>query len=74
MQTTLQLGQVQPSILSNMESVVKNCKKWLNAKSETFSVLCGESFTHKEVVLTHVGLVVFFIILGVAGAMEGGAL
>jgi hypothetical protein len=47
---------------------------WLNAKSETFTAMCGEEFTHKEVLLANIGAVIFFIILGVAGKLEGGAL
>ena len=49
-------------------------QEWWNAKSETFSQLCGEEFTHKEVALAHVGTVAFILLLGVAGWLEGGAL
>ena len=48
-------------------------KEWLDAKSEMYSRLCGEEFTHKEVLLANVGAVIFIIILGVAGWLEGGA-
>ncbi len=47
---------------------------WLNAKSETFTAMCGEEFTHKEVLLANIGAVIFIIILGVAGWLGGGAL
>ena len=40
--------------------------KWLERKNETFSLLTGESFTNKEVVLAHVGVVVFIFICSVA--------
>ena len=74
MQQTIQLGQVQPSVLSNVERIVKNCKAWLNAKSETFSALCGEKFTHKEVLLAHAACVLLIVVCGVAEWLEGGAL
>ena len=33
----------------------------------TFSAIAGETFTNAQVVYTHIGLVVFFIMLGIAG-------
>ena len=33
----------------------------------TFSAIAGESFTNAEVVYTHIGLVVFLIVLGIFG-------
>ena len=56
------------------ECIVKNCKVWLNAKSKTFSALCGEDFTHKEVLLAHAACVLLIVACGVAGRLEGGAL
>ena len=74
MQNVIQLGQVQPSVLSRVvEGIVKNWKAWLSAKSETFSSLCGEDFTHREVLLANLVAVAFIIIIGVAGWLEGGA-
>ena len=73
MRQTIQMGQVQPSVLS-VESIVKNCKAWFNAKSDTFSALCGEDFTHKEVLLAHAACMLLIVICGVAGWLEGGAL
>ena len=74
MQQTIQIGQVQPSVLSNVGKTVKNCKAWIGAKSETFSALCGEDFTHKEVLLAHAACVLLIVACGVAGRLEGGAL
>ena len=74
MRQTIQMGQVQPSVLSVVESIVKNCKMWLGAKSKTFSSLCGEDFTHKEVLLAHAACMLLIVICGVAGWLEGGAL
>ena len=33
----------------------------------TFSAICGETFTNAEVVYTHIGLVVFLMLLGMVG-------
>lgn len=66
MQETIQIGQVQPSMLSNVESIVKNCKAWLDAKSDTFSALCGEDFTHKEVLLAHAACMLLIVICGLS--------
>lgn len=53
MQTTIHLGQVQPSAISRVETVVKNIKLWWQAKSDSFSLLAGEDFTHGQVVLAN---------------------
>lgn len=53
MQQTIQLGQVQPSALSKMETAAKNIRLWWQAKSDSFSLLAGEDFTHGQVVLAN---------------------
>ena len=53
MQTTIHLGQVQPTALSIMETAAKNIKLWWQAKSDSFSLLAGEEFTHGQVVLAN---------------------
>ena len=77
MQQTIQLGQVaQPSVLSQVGAAVKSLKAWLSAKSETFTALCGtegDVFTHGDVVKAHLYLVALFILMCVAGWLEGGA-
>ena len=63
-------------MLSRVESTVKNWKAWWQARSETFTALCGtegDVFTHGDVVKAHALLVVLFLILCVAGWLEGGA-
>ena len=45
---------------------------WLNAKSETFSMLCGETFTHGEVLAAHAAVVVLLLACGLAEWLEGG--
>ena len=73
MRQTIQMGQVQPSVLS-VEGIVKNCKMWLGAKSKTFSSLCGEDVTHKEVIIAHAALMLLIVVCGVAAWLEGGVL
>ena len=41
--------------------------KWMRRNNMTFSAIAGETFTNAEVVYTHIGLVAFLIVLGVAG-------
>jgi hypothetical protein len=36
--------------------------KWWHKNNMTFSAIAGESFTNGQVVLTHIGLVVFLIV------------
>ena len=52
----------------------KKVKAWLNAESKTFSALCGEQFTHKEVLLAQLSIVGLLLACGVAEWLEGGAL
>ncbi len=74
MQQTIQIGQVvQPSVLSSVESIVKNCKAWWNARSKSFTALCatdeGEVFTHGDVVKVHLALAAVIILIGIGGAL-----
>jgi hypothetical protein len=48
----------------------KKIKNWMGRKNMTFSAICGETFTNAEVVYTHIGLVVFLIVLGIAGTLS----
>ena len=42
-------------------------KKWMRKENHVFSILTDEKVTNREVVYAHIGLVVFLLILGVAG-------
>lgn len=57
MQNTIAAGQ-SPMVLSNLERTIRN---WMEAKSETFSSLCGESFTHGEVISVHAGMLAMLL-------------
>ena len=73
MQQTIQFRQVvQPSVLSQLKAVVKNLKAWWNARSETFTALCGtegDVFTHGDVVKAHLSLAAVLILIGIGGAL-----
>ena len=73
MQQTIQLGQVRPSVLSRVESAVKNMKVWWSATSKSFTALCAteedEVFTHGDVVKAHLALAAVLILIGIGGAL-----
>ena len=48
----------------------KKIKEWMCRNNMTFSAITGETFTNAEVVYTHIGLVVFLIVLGIAGTLN----
>lgn len=64
-------------MLSRVGSTVENLKVWWSARSESFTALCateeGEVYSHGDVVKVHLGVLLFILILGVAGWLEGGA-
>ncbi len=45
----------------------KKFEKWMAQNNMVFSAIAGETFTNAEVVYTHIGLVVFLTIVGLAG-------
>lgn len=74
MQQTIQFGQVvQPSVLSRVvEGIVKNLEAWWNARSETFTALCGtegDVFSHGDVVKAHLAFAAVLILIGMGGAL-----
>lgn len=42
-------------------------KEWMSRNNMTFSAICGETFTNAEVVYTHIGMVLFLMVLGLFG-------
>jgi len=40
---------------------------WWYRNNMTFSAIAGETFTNGQVVCTHIGLVVFLMLLGMVG-------
>ena len=45
----------------------KKINEWMGKNNMTFSAIAGETFTNAEVLYTHVGAVVFLIVLGMIG-------
>lgn len=41
--------------------------EWMSRNNMMFSAMAGETFTNADVVYTHIGLVVFFVVLGIFG-------
>ena len=63
-------------VLANIRSLSDKSKTWLDAKSETFTALCGtegEEFTRRDVLKAHLCLAGLFVIMCVASWLEGGA-
>ena len=42
---------------------------WLDAESESFTAMCGECFTHREVLLTLAGTLMLMAAVAVGGAV-----
>ena len=42
-------------------------QKWMRKNNMMFSAIAGETFTNAEVVYTHIGMVVFLMVLGIVG-------
>ncbi len=40
---------------------------WIGRNNMMFSAIAGETFTNREVLYTHIGLVMFLVVLVVAG-------
>ena len=45
-------------------------KEWMSRNNMTFSAIAGETITNAEVVYTHIGLVVFLMVLGIIGWLD----
>lgn len=45
-------------------------KNWMGRNNMMFSAIAGETFTNADVVYTHIGLVVFLIVMGIAGNLS----
>lgn len=70
MQQTIQIKRSSAQVvLSNLERTVKNCKEWLNAKSESFSLIMEESITRIQVLRFYLFLLSLFIVIGTIETM-----
>jgi len=77
MQQTIQLGQVQPSVLSRIERTVKNRKdelgriaeSWLSSNNKWFSTITGEEVTNLHVIIAHGTALAILTLIGIGGAL-----
>lgn len=54
-----------------MKKIASSLSTWLNKESKTFSIICGERFTHAEVIMAHiVGLVMLAVAVVVGSALS----
>ena len=55
-------------LITKTTSIMKQrFMNWMGRNNMTFSAIAGETFTNREVVYAHIGLVVFLIVVGIAG-------
>ena len=56
------------SLLTKTYTTLKErIKNWMGKNNMTFSAIAGETFTNAQVVYTHIGLVVFLLVIGLIG-------
>ena len=68
------LATPRRTIRQRLSTISRHLNHWLHAESKTFTALCGERFTHKEVLLAHLFLIAMLVACMVAEWLEGGAL
>lgn len=50
-----------------MKKIASSLNSWLNKESKTFSIICGDSFTHQEVLAMNAVTIAMIAIAVVAG-------
>jgi hypothetical protein len=71
---TIYFGEetVEPTFEENVKSwkasKAKEFRHWLNSKSETYSMLCGENFTHKQVIVANAFCAATIAVVGLVEA------
>ena len=70
MQQTIKLQRSSAQVvLSNLERIAKNCKKWLKATSPSFSLIMEESVTRIQVLRFYLFLLSLFVVIGTIETM-----
>ena len=64
---TLQRNCKAQLITKTISIMKQRFLNWWRKNNMTFSAIAGETFTNAEVLYTHVGAVVFLIVLGMIG-------
>lgn len=72
--TTLRTAQRASTLREWADAKRSRLTAWLRAESQTFTALCGERFTHGEVLLAHLFIIAMLAACGLAEWLEGGAL
>ena len=54
-----------------MKKIASSLNSWLSKESKTFSIICGERFTHAEVIMTHIAGLVILAVAVTAGNVLG---
>ena len=57
--------------ITDMKKTASSLNSWLSKESKTFSIICGERFTHAEVIMAHiVGLVMLAVAVVMGSALS----
>ena len=60
--------ELQGTVITKTTSIMKQrFLEWWHRNNMTFSAIAGETYTNAQVVYTHVGLVVFLMVMGLIG-------
>lgn len=62
------------SVKQSAEALLVRLLSWLHAPAPLHSRMAGETFTRLQVLACYAGAVLFLVILGLVGSMEGGVL
>ena len=54
-----------------MKNIASSIDTWLNKESKTFSIICGDRFTHAEVIMAHIAGLVMLAVAVAAGSVLG---
>lgn len=57
--------------ITDMKKTASSLNSWLSKESKTFSIICGERFTHAEVIMTHIAGLVMLAVAVAAGNLLG---
>lgn len=57
--------------ITDMKKIASSLITWLSKESKTFSIICGERFTHAEVIMTHIAGLVMLAVAVAAGNLLG---
>lgn len=62
------------SVKQSIEAFPQRLLAWLRATAPLHSRVAGEAFTRLQVLACYAGVLLFLVVLGLVGSMEGGAL